>query len=211
MSTKNGISGVSEPWARSTFCTADLSWSWQLFIWTLLTANEVPSMAAYRSTCLWSCWCISLVSYLINKTDRTWSSTLNQNQVLPLSGEWCWSSARATRPVLGRSCNELLCEIQGETEGHTAPHSTLTSDHAIETLGEREAGIYTPPRSTLGKSRRTQPWARVSLHPNILHHFLSPCCNPTRIWLPMQPIMTPKELFNSYYPSFFLMCIYLIN
>lgn len=103
---------------------------------------------------------------LFNKQDwQTWSSTLNQNQVLPLSGERYWSSARATWPVLGRSYDELLCEIQDEAEGHTAPHSTLTSDHAIETLGEREAGIYTPPRSALGKSRRIQPWARVPSTP----------------------------------------------
>lgn len=32
---------------------------------------------------------------------------------------------------------ELLCEIQDETEVHTARSSTLTSNHAMETMGER--------------------------------------------------------------------------
>lgn len=49
MFTNNGISGVSGlPWARVTFCTADLNRFWPLFTWTFLTPNEVPTMAAYH-------------------------------------------------------------------------------------------------------------------------------------------------------------------
>lgn len=67
MHTKNGISGVNGlPWARAAFCRADVNRSWPLFIWTFLTASEMPTTAANSGQVL---WCLPI--YCTRLTDLT--------------------------------------------------------------------------------------------------------------------------------------------
>lgn len=109
---------------------------------------------------------------------------------------WCQSSVWAPRPWIGQVLgNELLFEIGDATGRHTAPHPTLTSNHATENPGREGHRNTHSPKVSLRQNPVDKLGSCFSLQPNILHHFLLPCRNPTEIRLPMQPPSGPKNRY----------------
>lgn len=123
-------------------------------------------------------------SYLINKTDRPVLNPESEPSFVLVCGMMlitCSGNMACVGQVLQ---NQLLCKIQDETGLHAADHCTLTSNHAIETLGERNARIHIEPWSALGK---IQEYTSLALDFHSVQYFT---LFPFALWQPHQDLVT---------------------